>query len=308
MQILIAEDDLTSRSILVALLSRWGYEPIAVDNGDSAWELMQQPQAPMLALLDWEMPGLNGIEVCQRIRHRDDGNPPYLIILTARGATSSIVKGLDAGANDYMTKPYNNEELLARLRTGQRMIKLQTELVAAKQALGYEASHDALTGALNRRGVLARLEAEIVRTRRHQTTLSIGLCDIDHFKQINDRYGHQAGDAVLQAVVTTIKKELREYDLLGRLGGEEFLIVAPDSSAVYVEKLYERLREKIEALRLPMLTTETLITVSIGVIETHGNLSADTLLAEADAAMYRAKKSGRNRVVVVAAPEVNGGT
>lgn len=301
MKILIAEDDLTSRSILVALLSRWGYQPVAVDNGDHAWELMQQPQAPMLALLDWEMPGLQGIEVCQRIRSCEHENPPYLIILTARGETSSIVKGLDAGANDYMTKPYNHEELLARLRTGQRMIKLQTELVAAKQALAYEATHDALTGALNRRGILPRLEAEIVRARRHQSTLSIGLCDIDHFKQINDRYGHQTGDSVLQAVVTTIKKELREYDLLGRLGGEEFLIVAPDSTAVYVEKLYERLREKVEALRFPALSDGTLITVSIGVIETRGNVNADTLLAEADATMYRAKKSGRNRVVVVAA-------
>jgi len=306
MKILIAEDDLTSRSILVALLNRWGYEPIAVDNGDSAWELLQQPQAPMLALLDWTMPGLNGIDVCRRVRECNSENPPYLIILTARGETSSIVKGLDAGANDYMTKPYNKDELLARLRTGQRMIKLQTELVAAKQALGYEAIHDSLTGALNRRGVLSRLEAELVRARRNKTTLSIGLCDIDHFKEINDRYGHQTGDTVLQAVVTTIKKELREYDLLGRLGGEEFLIVAPDSSTAYVEKIYERLREKVEALRFPTLTGDTLITVSIGVIKTYGSTNADSLLAEADAAMYRAKKLGRNRVVAIFAPEEQG--
>ncbi len=298
MKILVAEDDLTSRSMLVNLLTRWDYEPVAVDNGNSAWDIMEQTDAPMLALLDWEMPGLNGIDVCRRVRECNSENPPYLIILTVKGETTSIVKGLDSGANDYITKPYNNDELLARLRTGQRMIKLQSELVTAKQALAYEATHDALTGALNRRGILSRLAAEITRARRNRRPLFVGLCDIDYFKKINDQYGHQAGDRVLQKLVTALQNELREYDLLGRLGGEEFLIVAPESMAVSVENLYERLRHKVECLSFPTIADDLQITLSIGVVETHGNVTIDNVLAEADAALYRAKRSGRNNVVV----------
>lgn len=306
MKILVAEDDLTSRSMLVNLLTRWDYEPVAVDNGNSAWDIMEQPDAPMLALLDWEMPGLNGIDVCRKVRECNSENPPYLIILTVKGETTSIVKGLDSGANDYITKPYNNDELLARLRTGQRMIKLQSELVTAKQALAYEATHDSLTGALNRRGALSRLGSEITRARRNKRPLFVGLCDIDHFKKVNDRYGHQAGDRVLQLFVTTLQQELREYDLLGRLGGEEFLIVAPDSAVANVESFYGRLREKIEHLRFPTLADDMQITVSIGVVETHGNVSIDNLLAEADAAMYRAKRSGRNKIIVIFAGDEQG--
>ncbi len=298
MKLLVAEDDLTSRSILVNLLQHWGYQPVVVDNGDSAWDIMQQPDAPMLALLDWEMPGLDGIEVCQRIRSLDNENPPYLVILTVKGETTSIVRGLDSGANDYITKPYHNDELLARLRTGERMLKLQTELVTAKQELAYEASHDALTGALNRRGILSRLASEITRARRNRRPLFIGLCDIDHFKKINDRYGHQAGDRVLQIFIAVLQKQLREYDLLGRFGGEEFLIVAPESTAACIENLYERLRHEIELLRFPTIDENLQVTVSIGVAETHGNVTIDNVLAEADAALYRAKRSGRNKVVV----------
>lgn len=298
MRVLVAEDDLTSSSILTALLTRWGYEPVVVDNGSAAWEVMQQLDAPQIALIDWEMPGLDGVEVCRRIREMENTNPPYLIMLTSKGESASIVVGLDAGANDYITKPYKNDELQARLRTGQRMMKLQTELIVAKEALAHEATHDYLTGVLNRAGILNGLERELKRARRNNSTLSIGLCDIDHFKQVNDHHGHQVGDRVLQSFVAALKTELRDDDLLGRIGGEEFLIVAPCLASGFEQGLYERLRKKVEKLCFPVKAEQFSITMSVGVAETDGRTTAEALLAEADAAMYRAKNAGRNRIEV----------
>jgi two-component system, cell cycle response regulator len=296
MRILVAEDDRTSRDILTAVLHKWGHEPVAVDNGKDAWHIMKHKDAPELAVLDWEMPGLDGLEVCRKIRSKMTANPPYLIILTARGETGDIVKGLDAGANDYISKPYHNDELQARLRVGQRMMELQSELLAAKDALAHEAMYDALTGALNRRAILSGLEKEIKRAGRRNTTLSIGLCDIDHFKQVNDTFGHQTGDDVLQGLVATLQRNLREYDFVGRYGGEEFLVVAPDSGRS-MSRVYERVRSCIADSPIITRSGKMHITLSIGVAWTGTDDTVDGLLAAADAALYTAKREGRNKVV-----------
>ncbi len=295
MRILIAEDDRTSRDILTAVLRKWGHAPVAVDNGNEAWQVMQDKDAPELAILDWEMPGMDGLEVCRKIRSKMTSNPPYLIILTARGDTGDIVKGLDAGANDYISKPYKNDELQARLRVGQRMMELQNELLATKDALAHEAMYDALTGALNRRAILSGLEKEIKRAGRRNTTLTIGLSDIDHFKQVNDTFGHQTGDDVLQGLVEKMQYNLREYDLVGRYGGEEFLIVAPDSGWS-MSKIYERLKTCIADSPIITRSGKIDITLSIGVAVTGADDTVDGLLAAADAALYTAKREGRNKV------------
>ena len=297
MRILIAEDDVTSRTILTAILRKWGYDPVIVDSGNGAWRIMQKVDSPCLAILDWDMPGMDGLEVCRRIRENRGPNPPYLIILTARGEKADIVKGLDAGANDYVSKPYDSDELRARIRVGQRMVELQTELLEAKNALAHEAMHDALTGALNRRAILDRLSKELKRAERTNSGLSIGLCDIDHFKQVNDTHGHQTGDEVLREFADTLQRNLRCYDLVGRYGGEEFLVITPDSTEQAQEELYERLRVKIEGLRIATKSGEVRVTVSIGVAGANGVATADTMVAAADAALYRAKDEGRNRVV-----------
>jgi len=297
MRLLIAEDDKTSRTILTAVLRRWGYEPVAVEDGRSAWDVMQKPDAPLLALLDWEMPGMDGLDVCRSIRESNPPNPPYLIILTARNDKADIVAGLDAGANDYISKPYDNSELQARLNVGRRMVDLQTELLDAKNALAHEAMHDPLTGALNRRAILECLSKELKRAARRKSAVSIGLCDIDHFKLVNDTYGHQAGDAVLSGFVKAIQDSLRGSDLVGRYGGEEFLVVTPDSTGSPQERLYERLRSQIDKLRVATQSGEVGVTVSIGVAGTGRNNTVDTMLAAADKALYQAKESGRNRVV-----------
>jgi two-component system, cell cycle response regulator len=300
MRILIAEDDVVSRTILAAMLAKWGYETIAVENGNDAWAIMQREDAPRLALLDWDMPGMDGIEVCKRIRQCQFLNPPYVIILTAKSETTDIVVGLDAGANDYISKPYDKRELQARLSVGRRMVALQMELIEAKNALAHEAMHDPLTGALNRRAVFNGLEKELQRSHRKKSPVSVGLCDIDYFKQINDTYGHQVGDEVLRNLVRVIQCNLRGYDLLGRYGGEEFLVVVPDTAGCAEEGFYERLRTQVASFRTATPIGEVTITVSIGVAGVHNGATVDTILSAADTALYRAKDKGRNRVCYAA--------
>ncbi len=296
MRILLAEDDLTSRTILAALLQKWGHDPVVTCDGDEAWEALQNPDAPKLVLLDWNMPGLDGLEVCRRVREIETSNPPYVIILTARTDMADIVTGLDAGANDYVSKPFNNDELQARIRVGQRMLELQAELLEAKNALAHQATHDPLTGAPNRRAILDRLDSELARAERTDTSLSIGLCDIDHFKKVNDKYGHPVGDKVLCSFVDAIQSGLRSYDLVGRIGGEEFLVISPDTKGSAEEALYQRLRSKIAGLWIDTKQGEVSITVSIGVANVRNFRSAGAILEAADAALYEAKNNGRNRV------------
>lgn len=300
MRILVAEDDIPSRMILTSHLQEWGFEPVVAEDGDKAWSIMQQSDAPRLAILDWCMPILDGLEVSRLIRECRQANPPYLIILTAKGEKSNIVKGLDAGANDYISKPYDKDELRARLSVGRRMVELQTELLEAKDALAHEAMHDAMTGSLNRRAIIDALARELNRAERTRSPLSVGLCDIDHFKTVNDTYGHQAGDEVLCRFVDVIQSSLRAYDLVGRYGGEEFLVVAPNSSGLSSEGLYERLRFQVERLTTTTLQDEIRITVSIGVAGVDAGFDMSRLLAAADTALYQAKNEGRNRVVYAA--------
>jgi len=297
MKILVAEDDVTSRTILTAILKKWGFEPVSAVDGGEAWQIMQAHDAPILAVLDWDMPVMSGPEVCRRIRRAEQSLPPYLIILTAKGEKTDIVAGLNSGANDYISKPYDNEELQARLHVGKRMVELQTELLETRDALAHEATHDALTGALNRRAILDRLEMELKRVRRKKSRLSIGMCDIDFFKKVNDTYGHQVGDDVLCGFVNVVEDNVRGYDLVGRYGGEEFLIVAPDSNGSPEEGLYERLCARVADFKTPTRSAALAVTVSIGVAGSNVSGDDECLLAAADAALYRAKELGRNQVV-----------
>ena len=296
MRILIAEDDFTSRNILTAILKKWCYDPLTTEDGNAAWEALQQPDAPKLVLLDWNMPGLEGLEVCRRLREADSPNPPYVILLTGRGEKGDIVQGLDAGANDYIAKPYDKEELQARLRVGKRMLELQCSLLEARDALAHQATHDPLTGILNRRAILDRLTKELLRASREDGRLSVGMCDIDHFKKINDTYGHQTGDEVLVAFTRCIQAQLREYDCVGRYGGEEFLVIVAGSGEEIPKSLYERLRAEVAGNEMKTKTGTVSITVSIGVAPGTSQSTVDALLAGADAALYQAKSDGRNRV------------
>lgn len=276
---------------------------MTTENGAQAWEALQQPGAPKLVLLDWNMPEMDGVEVVRRVRTLVTSEPPYIIILTSDGAKASIVAGLETGANDYVVKPYDTHELLARIRVGQRMVELQAKLLEARNALAHEAMHDPLTGAANRRAIMETLAREISRTTRQNAGLSIGICDIDHFKKVNDAHGHLVGDEVLCGVVRLLEGSLREYDRVGRWGGEEFLVVAPGNTED-AGRLYERLRAALAGNPIPTQAGELSMTVSIGAATWRADESVEELLGAADTALYQAKDRGRNRVYVAAATEL----
>ena len=297
MRILVVEDDLTSRRILTAILKKWGYDPVAAEDSAAAWEALQQPGAPELILLDRKMEGLDGLEVCRRLRENDASSSAYVILLTGLGEKSDIVQGLEAGANDYIAKPYDNEELRARIKVGQRMLELQSSLRQARDALAHQAMHDPLTGIFNRRAILTQLSKELSRARREDGRLSVGMYDLDHFKKINDTLGHPAGDEVLVAFTRCIQAHLRDYDSIGRYGGDEFLVIAIGARGQAIESLYERLRARVAATEIVTNSGNVSLTISIGVAQGTGQSTAEALIAAADAALYRAKAEGRNRVV-----------
>ncbi len=301
MRILIAEDDVTSRAVLEGILTQLDHEVITTTNGAEALEVLRQPDSPMLAILDWMMPEMSGIDVIKETRAIPTDNPPYIILLTAKDGKTDIVDGLNAGANDYLIKPYDKGELIARIGVGKRMIDLQAALVETQEALAHQATHDPLTGAMNRRAIIASLEKDLERTFREGTTLGIGLLDIDHFKHVNDTYGHQTGDDVLCELVRTIDSSLRKYDSLGRIGGEEFVVVMPGKAGASCVTQFERLRATIEATKMKSRTGDLSITVSVGVACAHPEANIDDLLAKADEALYQAKSGGRNRVMLAEA-------
>jgi len=300
MKLLIADDSLTSRTMLAAVAAKWGYETVVAEDGEAAWDILQQAGAPELLLIDWEMPRLNGLELCQRIRQQQTNNPPFIILLTGRSNSGDVVKGLETGANDYITKPFDDAELQARLQVGQRMLKLQAELIQTQESLAFQANHDVLTGLMNRRALMDVLKAEIARAQRQQSTLCIGLCDIDHFKQVNDTHGHLVGDAVLQELSQRMKSTLRPYDHIGRYGGEEFLIVLnPDGNDVL--RPFERVRCAIADKPVVVESATLDLSISCGVVLVTSEAveqEIKELLTNADAALYEAKAGGRNRTIL----------
>jgi two-component system cell cycle response regulator len=298
-RILIAEDDATSRLVLAAVLKKHGHEIVTTVDGDEAWQAMQLPDAPKLAILDWMMPGLAGVEVCRRIRSLNSDEPPYLILLTSLGEKADIVAGLDAGADDYLAKPFDSGELKARVDVGRRVTDLQAKLREAHDALAYEAMHDPLTGALNRRAFAEVLSNSLIEEKRHRMGLAVGVCDVDEFKKVNDVHGHQVGDDVLCGLVQLLTSQMRGYDALSRLGGDEFAVLATHTAGSDVRSLYERARAAVARTPIPTTAGDLQITISFGVSPWRDGQSADELLVAADAALYRAKSAGRNQVALV---------
>ena len=298
MRVLIAEDDRVSRSLLERVLLKCGYEVTVTCDGEDAWRALQQEDAPSLVVLDWMMPGLDGPEVCRRVRALDAPNPPYLILLTARDSKSDIVAGLEAGANDYLGKPFDKHELHARLEVGRRFTELNGKLLATQAILAEQARTDALTGIMNRRAILERLSEEMARTQRDATRLGVGMIDIDHFKRINDAYGHAAGDCVLREVVARASSATRPYDAFGRFGGEEFLAIVPACPEAEVASVLARIRSAVADSPVAVEGHKVRVTVSIGGAMSRGT-SVDALIRSADDALYQAKAAGRDRVVLV---------
>lgn len=296
-RILVAEDDPVSRRMLESLLVKWGYAVETATDGIQALEYLESTGAPPLAILDWMMPGLEGPQICQRLREDSTRPYVYVLLLTARSHKGDLLRGLEAGADDYLTKPFDAQELRARLSVGQRILDLQNNLIRAREELRFNATHDVLTGLVNRRVALQALHQEHARQTREGGSFGLIMADIDHFKNVNDTYGHLCGDDVLREVTRRMKGSVRPYDTVGRFGGEEFLIVVPSSEGLGTLRLADRIRKAIESTPIATESAEINVTASFGVAASSSArpLTPDALLQLADSALYRAKQQGRNR-------------
>jgi len=309
-RILVAEDELTFRHMLKTFLTKWGYQVVVVSDGLEAWKVLQGEDRPRLALLDWMMPGMDGVEVCRAIREKKPDPYVYLILLTSRDQKQDVVEGMEAGADDYLIKPFDPRELRARIHAGERIIELEDRLIRAQEALRELATHDPLTGLLNRRASLDSLSTELSRAYRSGNPVCIVMGDIDHFKRINDTHGHLAGDEVLCEVARRMQRSLRRYDTIGRFGGEEFLLVLPECSLEEGVKLAERICHLVRSEPLKAKNEPLQVSISLGVTVANRLAPEDleALLGAADAALYRAKEAGRNRVEFSPNPRPSSGT
>jgi diguanylate cyclase (GGDEF)-like protein len=295
MRVLIAEDDSVSRRLLEALLAKWGYDVVVAKDGLEAWEILQQEDSPRLAILDWMMPGIDGIQICRQVRKSRREAYIYILLLTAKTQRQDLLEGLEAGADDYVTKPFDANELKARLRAGRRVLDLQAELLSMREALREQATHDPLTGLPNRLLFSDRLTQRLAHARRQGELLAVMFLDLDKFKQINDTLGHNVGDLLLKEVARRLLATLREVDTISRMGGDEFVVIASDirsadDAVAVAEKVIQALSEPYH-----LDGHEVQVSASIGIsIYPADGSDVETLVKNADTAMYRAKEQGRN--------------
>jgi len=295
LKVLVADDEFTSRATLKKLLTKWGYDVVVCSDGLEAWEIMRGNDAPKLAILDWMMPSMDGLELCRAVRGREDVPYTYIIILTAKGEREDIVEAMEAGADDFINKPFNSEELKVRLRAGRRVLNLQMELISERESFKFQATHDILTGLPNRTLLNDRLTMELARARRSKSLLGVLYLDIDRFKVINDTLGHAVGDKLLQGIGKRLVKIIRRCDTIARLGGDEFVVLLPQiKKAKHATKVAKRI---IDTLKSPFYVenSELYISPSIGIVTYpyHGK-EVKSLLKNADTAMYKAKEEGKN--------------
>jgi two-component system chemotaxis response regulator CheY len=305
MKVLIAEDDSLLRQMLRGELAAAGHQLITAANGLEAWEMLQKEHVRML-LVDWMMPGLDGPELIRRVRGAGWPGYTYIILLTAKSGRDDVVEGLNVGADDYVTKPFSRDELVARIGVGSRILELETRLsdsLAREEAL---ASRDSLTGLPNRRALYDRARAELNRAQREKKSLGVIMIDIDNFKPINDKFGHAAGDEALRRVAEVLQKSKRDYDYTGRWGGDEFLAILPGTSILQAGLVAERIRAAVDKVRLEAggagaVELQTSMGVACAAPAFHP-VDLDELLHQADGALYRAKAEGRNRVCLHSSP------
>jgi diguanylate cyclase (GGDEF)-like protein len=297
-RILLADDDPVDRAILTRWFERWGYEVTAVGDGEEALAALESDPTIRICVLDWVMPKRDGVEVCRFIRSRQQDFYVYTILLTGKTQKEDVVRGIEAGADDYIVKPCNPLELEVRLRAGRRVVDLQQDLILSREALRQEAMRDPLTGLLNRSALFQHLDKELVRVQRTGGSLCVVMIDVDFFKSVNDEHGHLAGDAVLRDLAKRFEGVLRTYDAVGRFGGEEFLMVLANCDSAYGQAVAERLRGHLAAQRVRLNGLELPVTASFGVAATENrrHCDAESLIRAADAALYRAKAAGRDRV------------
>jgi len=297
-RILVADDNGVARHVIYALLCASGHDVVLAKDGTEALEILRSDTDISLAFVDWMMPGIDGIEVCRQLRAIPDRAYTYMISVTSRSESQDIVCALEAGFDDFLTKPVQPAELNARLLVGRRIIDLQDKLIQTCELSQFKATHDSLTGLWNRGAILEFLRAHLAMAVRNSSNLALMMVDIDHFKKINDTYGHSVGDSVLIHVAHQMNSALRASDWLGRYGGEEFLVIASESPAKDAIRVAGRLRLAVAKNSFNSGALTISPTVSIGIANTQSILSPtpEELVKFADSALYRAKTNGRNRV------------
>jgi diguanylate cyclase (GGDEF)-like protein len=311
LKLLLVEDEPTQLMLMQRLLRRAGYTVETADNGEEALAKISSGEFHML-VTDWDMPGMDGVTLCRRVREARLPGYLYVLLLTGHGSTESLVTGLEAGADDYIRKPPNEAELLARLTAGQRIVRLEQSLREANAQIQILSITDPLCGTYNRRYLNAQLVHEVERARRYGHPLAAIMADLDLFKQVNDRHGHQAGDEVLRGFVELARRCIRQAsDWMARYGGEEFVIVLPETDLAGAAVTAEKIRSGCAAVPISTAAGDVIVTASFGVAELAAEAgsssgagagaiaaAADALLREADAALYRSKHDGRNRITV----------
>lgn len=303
MKVLIADDDISTRITLIGLLEKQDCEIAEADSGTAALNVIQSDDPPDLIFLDWNMPGLTGVEVTSLLRETQINYEPYVIIVSAYNDSNQIIEALDCGADDYITKPLDGHFVNAKFAVAKRIIDVQEKLKQSNEMLQKLAYYDELTGVLNRRAGNASFMVEVERCIRKDQNICVALVDIDHFKQVNDKYGHQVGDRVLREFANILKTAVRPYDIVCRYGGEEFMLFAEINTAAEARDLFERVRERVSQAEIKIDNQVLKITASFGVYMAvpSSDLNLVKLVSKADEALYQAKGEGRNRVIITTA-------
>lgn len=293
MDVLIVDDDAITRFALCTALEQWGFVPVVAENADQALQKLATETTPHLLIIDWSMPGMSGPDLCKTIRKREDGQFFYILMLTGKEGNDAIIEAMEAGADDFLSKPFDHRVLKVRIAAGSRIVRLE-------QTLNQLASRDALTQCWNRRMIDELFTNSIAEATRKHSSFSLMILDIDHFKSVNDTYGHAAGDVALKHVVNLLNTNLREYDQVGRYGGEEFVILLPSTDRNEAWGVAERIRSAIQ-FQPTIVNDETIIdlTVSIGIAQFDRSRDANqsAFFERADKALYTAKQTGRNRII-----------
>jgi diguanylate cyclase (GGDEF)-like protein len=297
-RILVAEDDPVNLRLLQACLVEWGYKVTSVTDGQKALEILQGREAPRLAILEWIMPGMNGIDICREIRKQTRKPYTYILMSTAKVKKQDMVEGLQSGADDYLIRPYNLHELRARLRAGRRILDLREQLLSAYRLIEAQMTVDPLTGVWSRNVILDILKRQLTLSSQSHSPMSLVIAHIDHFRDINASFGPFAGDTVLREVGRRFRAALRPPDSIGRSEADEFVIVLPGCDAPTAASLAEKFRARVDRRAVDTSEGMVPVTVSLGVMVTPSKkaLDLDAAWRLATGALSRAKAKGRNRV------------
>jgi len=296
MKILVADDDPVSRRLLEILLGKWGFDVSVAADGEEAWRELQDSDHPRIAILDWMMPGMDGIQVCGKIREDKTRAPMYLLLLTAKQATEDANGRFESVADDYLPKPYAANELKARLRAARRILELEDEIETARENVKIETTHDPLTGLWNRSSILEILHREIHRARRQVSSLAVLTLDVDCLRQLNHRHGNLVGDAVMREAARRILNSVRDYDSVGRYSGGQLVIVSPACDCSGAMSQARRLQASVCQEAFKTFKGDFPVTISLGIAVGCNGHVAHELISSAETALAKAKKGGPNRI------------